>query len=132
LDRAKSETARFAQRMFAHRATNPLPARVCRDHKRGVSDVRATASLIRPQSVGPDNFSIFFGNVRVRVRSKPICERIFARYIWVESISIARGDNCVKDLPDNAVICFGRWANGEHRRSKRSTLNVQRSNFQRH
>ena len=39
LHRPKPKPARLAQTMLAHRATNPLPARIRRDHERRIGDM---------------------------------------------------------------------------------------------
>src|SRR4029077_11439610 len=55
LHRPKTESACFAQAMFAHRATNSLTTRIRSNHKRRVRNVRTAARLIRPQDVSAHN-----------------------------------------------------------------------------
>jgi len=111
---AKTKPARFAQTMFAHRAANSLPARVRCNHERGVRDVRSWASLIWFQDVSAHYMSILFGNVRVRTGPKPICQRLLARHVRINCVSVPGTKHGAKHLPDRVAILVCRWSNLGH------------------
>ncbi len=58
LHRAKTKPSRFLQAMLAHRATDPLLARLFRDDEPRIGDVRAAAGLIRMQRVAADDLRL--------------------------------------------------------------------------
>ena len=111
---AKTKPARFAQTMFAHRATNSLPARVRCNHERGVRHVRSWTGLIWFQDVGAHHMSILFGNVRVRAGPKPICQRLLARHVRINCVSVPGSRHDTKNLPDRVAILVCRWSNLWH------------------
>jgi len=111
---AKTEPARFAQTMFAHRATDSLPARIRCDHERGVRHVRSCAGLIWFQDVSAHYMSILFGNVRVRAGPKPICQRPLARHVRVNCVSVPRSKHGTKNRQDRVAILVCRWSNLWH------------------
>ena len=121
LHRAETKPERFAQAMLSHSATNSSSARIQRDHKRRVRDMRTGRTLIRSQNVSADDFLALFCGVGVRVSPKPIRQRIFARHLRIECVGVARRHDLVEDIPDRVAIFFYRWAN-VHRRT-----NVQRT-----
>ena len=131
LHRTIAKPARFAQTMFAHRATNSLPARIRRDHERGVRDVRSCAGLIWFQNVSAHYMSIFVGNVRVRAGPKPICQRLLPRHVRINRVRVARSRHGTKNLPDRVAILVCRWSNLWHDANnnagmrKRSTSSAQ-------
>jgi len=55
LHRPEPEMTRFLQAMLAHRATDPLPTRTCRDYERRIRDMRAAAGLVRMQRIASDD-----------------------------------------------------------------------------
>jgi hypothetical protein len=111
---AKTKPARFAQTMFAHRAANSLAAGIRRDHERGVRDVRSCADLIRLQDVSAHYLSILFGDVRARVGPEPICQRLLARHVRINCVSVPRSRHGTKNLPDRVAILVCRWSNLGH------------------
>ena len=124
LHRAEAKPTRLAERMLSHVSSHSQSARVLRDHKRGIRDVRAWSCLIRSQNVSADYFSILhlqlprdgdavpyrlsilLGHVRMRVRSKPISQRLFTRHPGIECIGVARRDNFVEDFPNRVAVSF--------------------------
>ena len=90
--------------------------------------MRTGTGLVRPQNVCADNDLIFhpscrgrrcrpweangfpyrlpmkFRDVSLRVRAKPISQRLFARHSRIERVRVARGDNLMKNFPDRVVI----------------------------
>ncbi len=103
---AEAKPARLAERMLSHLSPHSESARVFRNHISRISDVRAWSCLIRSQNVSADNASIAFCNIRVRVRSKPISERLFTRHPRIKSIGVASGDHLMKNIPDGVAISF--------------------------
>src|SRR6266567_2214251 len=100
--------------MLTHASARSEPARRGCDHKSAVCNVRTARRLIRPQNVSADNLSILFGNVRVRVRAKPIGERILARHFWIKRAGVTRSNYSMKNIPDRFAIAFSCGANVQH------------------
>src|SRR5437762_5532378 len=129
--------------MLTHLSTDPKAARVWRNHERRIRNVRAECRLIRSQNVSAYNLSlvrlhcrgrrclpreangfpyslpILLGDVRVRVRAKPIGERVLARHFRVERVRVTRGNYSMKNIPDRIVIRFCCLTNFQHRWSQR-------------
>src|SRR4030095_9644467 len=72
---AEPEPARFLQRMFAHRATDPLPACGFRDNKASPGNMVAAAGMIGVHGVTTGDVLIDFSNVNMRRFLEPISER---------------------------------------------------------
>jgi hypothetical protein len=73
--------------------------------------------------------SILFGNVRVRVRPKPIGQRILARHLWIERVGVAGCNYGVENVPNRIAIRFYSRANVQHEaktNERRSTSGSQR------
>ena len=90
--------------MFAHRATDPLPARNRGYHESGVGDVRAAAGLVRVQRVNANDVSIFFSDERARISLKPVSKRVLAGHFRIDRIGVARGDDLTKNFQDRIAI----------------------------
>ncbi len=93
--------------------------------------MRTAASLVSSQNVGanddpsfcassggrrcrpweangfPYRLPIKFGNVSMRIGAKAISERLLTGHFRIERVSIASGDNLMKNLPDYVAIRFG-------------------------
>ena len=100
--------------MFAHRATDPLPARSVRNDEPGVCDVCTAARLIRVQSVTSGDFSPGLGNKNVSFALKPIPKSVLARNVRIERIRLTLCDHFPKNFPDRITIRIRRKANGHH------------------
>ena len=56
-------------------------------------------------------YRILHRYVGMRVVSKPIGQRFFARRIRIEHIRVPRRDDFMKNIPDRLAIRICRWAN---------------------
>src|SRR5438067_13816787 len=86
------------------------------DHKSAIRNVRTATRLVWPQDVRANNMSILFGNVRMRIGSKPVSERFVARHFWIERVGVTRCDYGVKNIPDRVAIRFCCLTNIQHER----------------
>ena len=90
--------------MFAHRATDPLPARNRGYHESGVGDVRAAAGLVRVQRVNANDVSVSFSNKGARISLKPVSKRVLAGHFRIDRIGVTRRDHLMKNFPDRIAI----------------------------
>src|SRR5437764_3851389 len=96
--------------MLSHYPSHARALRVGCNHERGVGNMRAVAGLVRLQNVSAKNAAVFFNNVRARVGSKPVGQRLLARHLRIERVCVACSDNFMKDVPDRLVVRIGRYA----------------------
>ena len=61
----------------------------------------------------------------MRVASKPVCERVVARHLWIKCVGVARRDYFVNNFPDRVAIRIGRSTNVDHLTNK--ALTTERS-----
>src|ERR1700730_7757419 len=108
---AKAQPARRAQAMLGHDAAHSHPSSRRRDHKGGVRHVRTWAGLIGSQEVGASDGVISFGDIGPVPRRAPVSESVVSFHRRIESISIPRRHDGMKDLPDRRAIRLLSYAN---------------------
>src|SRR5205823_5206474 len=64
----------------------------------------ARTEVIRSSNVSAYNRPIPYGYVSLRIRSKPVSQRILTRHFWIKRVRIARRKDLVKDFPDRIAI----------------------------
>src|ERR1700704_6226471 len=104
---AEAEPARFVQTMFAHGATDAETPRASCDDEARIRNMRAQTWPIRSQEITADNFPILLGHAGLRVLSKPVDQRFFARSARIKHIRVPSRDDLMKNTPDRFAVRIG-------------------------
>ena len=103
---AIAEASRLVQTMFSHRSSNPMPLGPWCNHEAGIRYVRSQSRLVGLENVSADYFLLRQSDIAPRFRAEPVSQCLPAGNVRIENVSIASGNDSMKDLPNGlAVLC---------------------------